>query len=73
LAKKGKLTEDAAKKEVENVKSRIKYSTDVADLGDVDLVIEVRNRASLVRMRLTSPNSQSSQHYTTTIAITTRL
>lgn len=44
--KKGKMTEDAAKKELEEIKKRIKFTSAVEDLKDVDLVVEVRRRSS---------------------------
>lgn len=39
---KGKLTADAAAAEAKAVQGRIKYSLDLKDLKDADLVIEVR-------------------------------
>lgn len=41
---KGKLTADAAAAEAKAVEGRIKYSLDLHDLKDADLVIEVRGR-----------------------------
>lgn len=39
---KGKMTQEAADAEAKAVEGRIKYSLDMNDLKDVDLVVEVR-------------------------------
>jgi 3-hydroxyacyl-CoA dehydrogenase len=44
---KGKMTKEAADQEFKAIDARIKYSTDLNDLKDVDLVIEVRLACAL--------------------------